>query len=198
MKRKINVKLLLFFIVLLIVAAALLGMLVHMEQGSDFQARLYGHHTFFDNGMKMKGPEGFVGIMAFSMIAAACYGIFKVFQGAGTSDLTSGLQMPSASCILLSAVLIGIGGVFAYLEWFRGYEFGRRYNGLTGIIFLLLGGMVFYRGMQGKEFRFWSKNWQSLDEEAMEKKLEKSFLCPYCGAKMMKKEENCPVCGRKL
>ena len=106
--------------------------------------------------------------------------------------------MPSVSCILLSVALIGIGGIFAYLEWFKGCEFGRRYRGLTGIIFFLLGGMVFYRGLQGKEFRFWHKNWQSLDVEVMEKKMEKAFNCPYCGNRLMKKEENCPVCGRKI
>lgn len=193
MKRKINGKLLLFFILLLVIGVVLLGVLIRMEQGTQFQAKLYGHHTFFSDRLNRMSPEGFIGIMAFLMIAAACYGISKVFRGAGTN-----LQMPSVGCMLLSFGLLAVGGVLSYLEWFAGYAFGRRYHGLSGIIFFLLGGLVFYRGLQGKEFRFWHKNWQSLDVEAAEKKTEAAFICPYCGNKLQKKEENCPVCGRKI
>ncbi|MBQ9090674.1 MAG: hypothetical protein IJY52_00180 [Anaerotignum sp.] len=196
MKRRINVKLLLFFILLLIISIILLGILVRMEQGAgNFQAKLYGTPDFW--GRQRMGPEGGIGMLALAMMAVSCYGIYKAFGGAD-SDETSKLQMPSGSCILLSFLLIGIGCVFAYLEWFRGYEFGRRYRGLSGIIFLLLGGLVLYRGLQGKEFRFWHKNWQSLDHEMLERKSEKAYVCPYCKNKLTKKEEHCPVCGRKI
>ena len=196
MRKKINCKLLLFFVLLFLISLLLLGVLIRMEQGAgNFQAKPYGTHTFL--GRQRMGPEGGIGMIALGLMAISCYGIYKAFQGAGT-DAASKLQMPSVSCILLSVALIGIGGIFAYLEWFKGCEFGRRYRGLTGIIFFLLGGMVFYRGLQGKEFRFWHKNWQSLDVEVMEKKMEKAFNCPYCGNRLMKKEENCPVCGRKI
>lgn len=195
MKRNINGKLLLFFIFLLVVATVLLGILVHMEQGNQFQAKLYGHHSFFSDRRGGMTPEGFLGIAAFLLIAAACYGIYKVFQGMGASVT---VQIPSVSCILLSVLLFALGGVFVYLEWFKGYEFGRRYRGLTGIILLLLGGMVFYRGLQGKEFRFWHKNWQSFDKEFAGKRKEKSFVCPSCGNRLPEKTENCPVCGREL
>ena len=99
---------------------------------------------------------------------------------------------------MLSVLLFALGGVFVYLEWFKGYEFGRRKRGLTGVILLLLGGMVFYRGLQGKEFRFWHKNWQSFDKEFAGKREEKSFVCPSCGNRLPEKTENCPVCGREL
>ena len=107
-------------------------------------------------------------------------------------------QIPSVGCILLSVVLIGFGCIFAYLEWFRGYEFGRRYSGLSGIIFFMLGVMVLYRGVQGKEFRFWHKDWQPMGKEAVEKELDDVFICPYCKNKLKRKEENCPICGRKI
>ena len=77
-------------------------------------------------------------------------------------------RMPPAGCVLLSVLLIVLGCLFGYLEWFKGYEFGRRYHGLTGILFFLLGILVFYRGLKRKEYRFWHEDWQSLDEERLE------------------------------
>lgn len=110
-------------------------------------------------------------------------------------------QRPPMGCILLSAALIGAGCLEFYLTQFRGFQFSRRYDEIFWIILILGGCLVFYRGMQGKEFRFWHEKWEPLGEadgDILAPKKAEEFICPHCQNKLTKKEEYCPICGRNL
>lgn len=169
MKRKINKQLLMFFVMLLFISTALLKVMIQKGQEISVSSGSPREKLFFSESLGNMDPETFIGIAAFLLMVAAGYGIFKVFQGAGVSVEDKGIQMPPAGCILLSAILIGAGGAGSYLEWFGGQIFSFRYRGIIGIVFIFLGGLMFYRGLQGKEYRFWHKDWKSLDEEKTEK-----------------------------
>lgn len=201
MKRKINGKLLLFSVLILILGIVLLGVMFRVEHGTDsFQAHLCStKYSFHSSGLRNIGTEGCLGLLAFGLIALGCYGIFKGIQGR-VSEREAQFQIPSVGCIVLSLVLILVGCILSYFVWIKGYRFSRRYSGIEGIIFMLLGGAVFYRGMQGKEFRFWHKKWEPLGEAQEDSAFERTekIICPYCKNKLRKKESYCPICGREL
>ncbi|MGN0133585.1 MAG: hypothetical protein ACI4AO_02590 [Anaerotignum sp.] len=80
-------------------------------------------------------------------------------------------RVPPLGCMLLSMVLILAGCAALYFNLFQGQHglYSSREAFIEGV-FIFLGCLVFYRGMQGKEYRFWHKDWKSLDEEKAEKK----------------------------
>lgn len=201
MKRKINGKLLLFSVLILILGIVLLGVMFRMEHGADssFQAHLYStKHRLHSGRLRNMGLEGYLGLLAFGLIALGCYGIFKGIQG-GSSEKEVQLQMPPVSCILQSAVLVFAGGAALYFNLFQGrHGISSTREAILAVLFIFLGGLVFFRRMQGKEYRYWHKDWKSLDAEKMEKAEKDKFICPYCENTMAKKEPHCPICGRKL
>ena len=96
MKRTINGKLLLFSVLILILGIVLLSVIFRMEHGADssFQAHLYSTKYSLHSGrLRNMGLEGYLGLLAFGLIALGCYGIFKGIQGSSSGKEVQ-LQMP--------------------------------------------------------------------------------------------------------
>ncbi len=146
MKRKINGKLLLFSVLILILGIVLLGVMFCMEHGagSSFQAHLYStKHRLHSGRLRNMGLEGYLGLLAFGLIALGCYGIFKGIQGS-SSEKEVQLQMPPVSCILQSAVLVFAGGAALYFNLFQGrHGISSTREAILAVLFIFLGGLVF-------------------------------------------------------
>ena len=79
-------------------------------------------------------------------------------------------RMPPIGCIFWSLFFIVGGCVALYMNLFEGWHgFKQGKEAIVEGAFVFLGGLMFYRGMQGKEYRFWHKDWKTLDEEKAEK-----------------------------
>lgn len=84
MKRKINGQLLLFSALLLLLGIVLLGALFRMEHGADsgFQPYFYStKSSVYNVRLRNMGMQGYLGLLAFCLIAFGCYGISKGLQG---------------------------------------------------------------------------------------------------------------------
>ena len=79
-------------------------------------------------------------------------------------------HMPPVGCIFWS-LFYSIGGFAAlYLNLVKGYHgYNQGKEAFFASVFIFLGGLMFYKGLREKEYRFWHKDWKSLDEEKAEK-----------------------------